>query len=68
MATMEGISYCSNGFECLFKVLNCNNIIVCVLLVYLHGFYNKGLLSKKSEYKFMQNSKVHKKFINELAL
>ena len=30
-----------DSFECLFKVLTCNyvGIIVCVLLVCLHGFY-----------------------------
>ena len=44
MATIEGISCCSDSFECLFKVLIYSNIIVCVLLVCLHGFYNKGLL------------------------
>ena len=59
MATTEGISCCFDSFECLFKVLICNNIIVCILLVCLHGFYNKGLLKSLNIYFRAINVAIH---------
>ena len=54
MATIEGISCCSDSFECLLEVLICNNILNCLcLLVCLHGFYKKGCLKGLNIY-FMQ--------------